>query len=337
VLSNKINVGDKIIGQGSRPYIIAEAGSNFSQDLTIAKRLVEVAAQSGADAVKFQLFRADALYPNHDGLYETFKSIELNPDWVIVLNEYAGECGINFLASAFDHESVDILESVGVNAHKIASSETTNLPLLHYIATRGKPLLISTGMCDMVDIREAINVCMGADNTDIALMQCGAMYPLPLNHTNLRTLTVFQQEFGCPVGFSDHTLGFASAVTAVGLGATVFEKHFTLDRTMNGPDHFYALEPDELKDYVKSIQDGYQSLGSSFKEMLPDEKLNGRREGLYASRDLNPGEILTEEDLITKRPAIGLRARYRSAVCGAKLISSVASDEPILWKDLKFY
>jgi sialic acid synthase SpsE len=337
MLKKQININGRLIRHDKPPYIIAEAGSNFSQDLDIAKRLVEVAAQSGADAVKFQLFRADALYPNRDGLYETFKSIELHPDWVVVLNEYASECGIVFLASAFDPGSVDVLEDVGVSAHKIASSETTNLPLLHYIATKGKPILMSTGMCDMVDIHEAVNVCAAVGNDNIALMQCGAMYPLPSEYANLRTITTYKQVFGCPVGFSDHTLGYASAITAVGLGAAVFEKHFTLDRTMEGPDHFFALEPDELKHYVKSIQEGHQSLGASIKDMLPDERLHGRREGLYASRDLKPGEILTEGDLVTKRPAIGLRARYRSVVCGAELVASVGSDEPIFWKDLKFY
>ena len=336
MLSKQITIDDRIIGQDRSPYIIAEAGSNFSQDLDIAKRLVEVAAQSGADAVKFQLFRADVLYPNRDGLYETFKSIELNPDWVAVLNEYARECGVTFFASAFDPRSVDVLADVGVAAYKIASSETANLPLLHYIAAKGSPLLISTGMCDMVDIHEAISVCIGSGNTDVALMQCGAMYPLPLEYVNLRTITTLGQVFDCPVGFSDHTLSYASAITAVGLGATIFEKHFTLDRTMEGPDHFYALEPDELKHYVKTIQEGYQSLGTPIKDMLHEERLHGRREGLYASRDLKSGEILTEEDLVTKRPAIGLRARYRSVACGAELVASVGTDEPILWEHLKF-
>jgi sialic acid synthase SpsE len=337
VLREQIDIVGQSIGPGTKPYIIAEAGSNFAQDFNTAKNLIEVAAEAGADAVKFQLFRADALYPNHDGLYETFKEIELNPDWTFLLNQYAQDCGIIFLASAFDSMSVDVLEDVGVGAHKVASSEAANLPLLHYIAKKGRPLLISTGMCDMVDVHEAVNISKAAGNNQIALMQCGAMYPLPTELVNLRTISTLKHVFGCPVGFSDHTLGFASAITAVGLGATVFEKHFTLDKKMNGPDHFYALEPNELKDYIKMIHDGYLSLGTSVKEMLPDEKFHGRREGLYSSRQINPGERIEKKDLLVMRPAPEIRRRYQYLIEGASVKTPIEAGDPISWDTISLF
>jgi len=336
MLKKECEIAGQSVGGSTTPYVIAEAGSNFNQNLDTARRLIDAAAKANANAVKFQLFRADALYPKLDVLYEVFKSIELNPDWVPKLSDHANGQGIAFMASAFDMGSIDTLESVGVPAHKIASSETADLGFLHYVASKGKPLVISTGMCDMVDVEEAVNVCLGIGNTQVILLQCGAMYPLPADQVHLGVIASFKERFGCPVGFSDHTLGQAAAAAAVGLGATVFEKHFTLDRSAEGPDHFYALEPDELSSYVATVQEAHQSLGSAVKEMLPDEKQNGRREGLYAARDLSEGETISLSDLITKRPAIGIRARYQSSVSGAILTKQVRADEPISWDALAF-
>lgn len=332
----EIEIGGQLVGGNAVPYIIAEAGSNFNQDLDMARRLVDAASNAKANAVKFQLFRADALYPKKDGFYDLFKSIELNPEWVPKLSDHARDQGMEFMASAFDKDSVDILEGAGVSAHKIASSETTDLPFLHYVASKGKPMVISTGMCDLVDVEEAVNVCLGVDNSKIILLQCGAMYPLPAEQVHLRVIASFRERFGCPVGFSDHTLGQAAAAAAVGLGATVFEKHFTLDRSLEGPDHSYALEPEELASYVAGIQEAHRSLGSCTKEMLPEEKQNGRREGLYAARDLNKGDVLTAADLIIKRPALGLRARYQTCVVGAIITRSICADAPITWDVLAF-
>lgn len=336
MLLNKFAIAGCPVGGQSSPYIIAEAGSNFNQNLDTARGLIDVAADSGANAVKFQLFSADVLYPNGGELHDTFKSIELNPDWVPVLDRHARERGIALMASAFDRGSVDILEKINVPAHKIASSETTNLAFLHYVASKGRPIIISTGMCDMVDVEEAVNVCLGAGNRQVILLQCGAMYPLPPDLANLRVVAAFAERFCCPVGFSDHTLGQAAAVAAVGLGATVFEKHFTLNRKSQGPDHFYALEPGELKAYVAALREGHQALGSPTKEMLPKERELGRREGLYAARDLAEGETLGAEDIVVRRPAVGLRARYGKMLLGARLTRKVGKDEPLTWDAIVF-
>ncbi len=324
------------IGEHTSPYVIAEVGSNFNQNLDTAKRLIDVAAAAKANAVKFQLFRASLLYPNGGELHDIFKSIELNPDWVPDLAKHAADQGVHFMASAFDMESVDVLEAVNAPAHKIASSETTNLAFVHYVASTGKPVVISTGMCDMVDVEEAVNVCLGAGNQQVILLQCGAMYPLPPDLANLRVVAAFANRFSCPVGFSDHTLGQIAAVAAVGLGATVFEKHFTLDRKSKGPDHFYALEPEELKSYVAVIHEAHKSLGSAKKEMLPKERELGRREGIYVVRAMSAGERIGKGDVSVKRPALGLRARYASSIVGAVLTRPIEKDQPLTWDMLSF-
>ncbi len=333
---NKLTIAGIPVDVADAPYVIAEVGSNFNQSLDSARTMIDVAADAGANAVKFQLFRANFLYPDGGELYDIFKSIELDPDWIPELEKHARNCGVHFMASAFDRQSVDVLEAAGTPAHKIASSETTDLPFVHYVASKGKPVIISTGMCDFVDVEEAINVCLGAGNEQVVLMQCGAMYPLPIELANLRVISSFATRFDCPVGFSDHTLGQTAAITAVGLGASILEKHFTLDRSSEGPDHFYALEPEELTSYISAVREAYQCLGSPLKELLPKERELGRRDGLYVGRDMTKGEVLSKADLVTKRPAVGLRARYAPVVEGASLSMAVIKDQPVTWDILDF-
>lgn len=336
MLENELNIGGTLVGSSAAPYVIAEVGSNFDKNLDKARKLIDVAKESGANAVKFQLFRADVLYPSRNGLYDIFKSIELDAEWVPVLDKHAREQGLHFMASAFDMDSVDVLEALKPLAHKVASSETTNLGFLYKLASTGKPMIISTGMCDMVDVEEAVNICLGAGNNQVVLLQCGAMYPLPNALANLRVIQSLARNFNCPVGFSDHTLGEVAAITAVGLGATVFEKHCTLDKKGEGPDHFYALEPDELKSYVSAIREAHEALGSSEKQMLPKEREQGRREGLYLARNMVKGETITAADIVIKRPAVGLRARYANAVVGATLCQAVEKDQPLNWNALSY-
>lgn len=335
-MNTELVIGGQPIGIAAPPYVIAEAGSNFNQSLDTARRLIDVAANARANAVKFQLFRSDVLYPNGGELYDIFKSVELSQDWVPILKQHAEYRGLTFLASAFDRESVDLLDALGVAAHKVASSETTNLGFLHYMASRGKPLIVSTGMCDMVDVQEAVNICIAIGNTRVGLLQCGALYPLVPEQANLRVIPAYATRFGCPVGFSDHTLGFATAVTAIGLGASIFEKHFTLDRNSRGPDHFYAMEPKELESYIALLRESHSALGSSDKQMLPQEREVGRREGLYAVRDLAAGETLHSKDIALRCPAVGLRARYSNVVIGAQVLRPVAKDQPLTWELLGF-
>lgn len=336
MLKRHFEIAGTPVGDAASPYVIAEVGSNFDKNLDRARKLIDVAASAGANAVKFQLFRADFLYPGGGELHSIFKSIELDPEWLPQLDKHARGQGLHFLASAFDAGSVDLLEAIKTPAHKVASSETSNLGFMAKLASTGKPLIVSTGMCDMVDVEEAVNVCLGRGNNRVVLLQCGALYPLPSELANLRVIQTLAQRFDCPVGFSDHTLGLVAAVAAVGLGATVFEKHFTLDKAGAGPDHFYALEPDELKAYIAAIREAHKALGSREKQLLPKEREVGRREGLWFARDMAAGETVTSADLVVRRPAIGLRARYVAAVVGAKLSRSVEKDQQIGWDVLAF-
>jgi len=336
MLTQEVEIAGIKVGLGFRPYVIAEIGSNFDQNLDQARRLIDAAADAKVQAVKFQLFQADLLYPSGGEMHSIFKAIELKKDWVPLLASHAEERGVHFLASAFDLDSVAALEDVGVLAHKIASSEIVNLPFVHRLASTGKPLFISTGMCDMVDIEEAVNICREAGNTKIILMQCGAVYPLPPEQAHVRVLPGWIERFCCPVGFSDHTLGRAAALVAVGVGARVFEKHCTLNRRGKGPDHFYAMEPKELKEYGELLQEAYQALGSPDKEMLPKERELGRREGVYAARDLAPGEVIRAEDVCIRRPALGIRARYLSSVVGAQVDRGIQKDQPLFWGGITY-
>ncbi len=333
-LSPAFEVAGKTVGGKARPYFIAEAGSNFDQDLDTARRLIDIASEAGADAVKFQLFRADVLVPDGGETHAAFKAVELNPDWVPALSHHAKERGIAFLASAFDRESVEVLEGVGVPAHKIASSETTNLPLVDAVAATGKPVFMSTGMCDIVDVQEAVDRCLSRNNPDIAVLQCGAMYPLPPQHAHLRVIDLYRDMFGGPVGFSDHSLGTALPLAAIACGANVIEKHFTYDRTASGPDHFYALEPDELVQVIRDSEAVFSALGDAHKEMLPSEREFGRREGLYAARDIPSGKILEDDDIEVRRPALGLRRRYLAEATGMRAAHNIPAGTPLEWKNL---
>ncbi len=318
----------------NRPYIIAEIGSNFNQSLMKAKELIKVASDCNANAVKFQLFKSEELYPDKKGLYKIFKEIELNPEWISKLKSYSKRLGLDFIVSPFDMKSVDILEKANLDIYKIASSETTNLSLLRYIAKKNKPIIISTGMCDMIDIEEAIEVVKNQGNLQLSLLQCGSVYPLPIKYTNLKVISSLSKRFNVPIGLSDHTLNNIAGITAVGLGACIFEKHITLNKSDLGPDHFYAQEPHEFKNYVRDINDAYKCLGSSKKVMLEEEKRIGRREGLYAAKNLTKGSLLKEKDLIIKRPALGIRSRFYNSVLGSKVRKNIKKNEPINWNNL---
>ena len=333
-LKPAFEVAGKRVANGERPFVIAEAGSNFNQSLDTGYALIDVAAESGADAVKFQLFRPESLYPPGTKEHDAVKAVTLNPDWVPRLAAHAKARDIAFMASAFDTASVDILEAAGVPAHKVGSSEATNIPLLAHMAATGRPIFLATGMCDMVDVHEAVAVCTAQGNRRIALMQCGAMYPLPPELANLKVMDLYRETFGGPVGFSDHTLGLAAAIAAVARGAAVIEKHFTLDRSAEGPDHSYALEPQDLKRLVAEMREAHLALGAPEKEMLPEERRFGRRNGLYAARDIAAGETISAADVAVRRPALGLRARHRDAAIGARARRPMAAGDPIDWDNL---
>lgn len=329
-LAATIRVGDSVIGRGGT-YVIAEIGSNHDQSLDTGRELIVTAARAGADAVKFQLFSADALYPRDTEMWRLFRAVELSPDWLDPLAREAREHGVDFFVSVFDATSLEHAAAARVPALKVASSETTNLRLLAGMARVGVPLLISTGMCDFVDVIEAVDVARREGNLAVALLQCGAVYPLDVSDVNLRVMDSFRSIFGCPVGLSDHTLGIATAIAAAARGADVVEKHVTLSRSGTGPDHSYALEPTDFASMVSGIREAGVALGGSEKRMLRPERELGRRDGLYAQRTIAPGDLITEDDIAVRRPAVGIRARHRSSVIGARVRVRVEKGEPIGW------
>jgi N-acetylneuraminate synthase/N,N'-diacetyllegionaminate synthase len=335
-MTGKVQVGDKWVGEGERTFIVAEVGSNHDQKLAQAKQLIEATAATGADAVKFQFFSADSLYPPGSESNAVVKQFELPPEWLPDLAAYSKACGLIFFASPFFFEAVDALAEVDVAAYKVASSETTNLPLLKRIAAKGRPVLLSTGLCDLSDVHEAIEAIHSEGNTEIVLYQCTSRYPTEPQYSNLRVMDTLRTAFQVPVGLSDHTLGFVVPVAAVARGACSVEKTFTLSNSLPGPDHSYALEPSEFKKMVEAIRTTEEALGSPIKTMLPEEaEVDTRRDCIRAVRDIEAGEVISNELLTVARPAHGgIRPRYISAILGRKARVSISKGEPIAWENI---
>jgi len=330
-----IKIGNKSIGEGKPVFIIAEAGSNHSQKLSQAKELIDAASGSGADAVKFQLFSAQELYSKDNPIFKVMKENEFPRDWLNELINYAKKKGIIFLASPFDKKAVDLLAKAKSPAIKWASSETVNLKFLRYAALTRMPLLISTAMCNIADIYEAVEVAKGAGNQDVALLHCTALYPAKPKDVNLYAMDTLKAAFGLPVGYSDHTLGIGVPIAAVARGACIIEKHFTLSKKLKGSDHFYALEPDELKNMVEAIREVQVCFGSSVKEMLPEEKKYARRESLIAKKSISKNAVLEEGMFLNSRPAGGIEPRFLNVIIGQKIKKNIKKGGLIKWEYIR--
>lgn len=303
-------------------FIIAEAGVNHNGSIEIAKRLIEEAAKAGANAVKFQSFRAEKLVTknaqkasyqkettgNEEGQYEMIKRLELDYHKHEELMDYAKEKGILFLSSPFDLESIDLLERLGLEIFKIPSGEITNYPYLVKIASLRKKIILSTGMANLSEIEDALEVLQKHGAKDITVLHCNTEYPTPMEDVNLSAMLTIRDAFKVPVGYSDHTEGIEIPIAAVAIGAKVIEKHFTLDKLMEGPDHRASLEPKELQAMVAAIRNIEQAMGNGKKTPSDSEKKNKAvvRKSIVAARDIREGELLTEENLTVKRPAGGL-------------------------------
>lgn len=330
-MNDRVRVGNRWIGDDEPTFLIAEAGSNHDRKWDQAKQLVEAAAEAGADAVKFQMYAAEDLYPRGTPSYEAVKSCELPREWVARLAEYSEKCGLVFLASPFSRDAVDCLERVNTPAYKWGSSETVNLSLLKYAAAKHKPLLLSTGMCDLADVHEAIEVVRSEGNPGIILLQCTSLYPTEPRHVHLRAMDTLRAAFHLPVGFSDHTTDLVIPAVAVARGACVIEKHLTISRHLTGPDHAYALEPAEFKRMVEYIRTTEASLGSPVKTFLPEEAEAARRTSIRAARNIRAGEVLTVDVLVVERPGEGIRPRLLNAVVGLRTRQAIAKLEAITW------
>lgn len=334
----------------SRCVVIAEAGVNHNGQLSVARGMVDVAAAASADAVKFQTFGASriasarapkARYQRQTGgdresQVAMLQRFELTKAAHVELSGLCHELGIEFLSTPFDEASVDLLEEVGVRRYKIASGEATNAPLLAYVGKMRKPVILSTGMCTLSEVEHAVRTLDDAGAHEITLLHCTSSYPADPAEANLRAMESLRLAFGLPVGYSDHTLGTEVACAAVALGATVIEKHFTLARSLPGPDQQTSMEPGELTAFVAAIRRVEAALGDGFKRLMPgeaDTRLAARR-SLTVARDLGAGTVIRREDLAVKRPGNGISPTELDRVVGRRLAVSVDADHTLTWEDL---
>jgi sialic acid synthase SpsE len=311
--------------------VIAEAGSNHDQDKQNAFELVQVAADSGADAVKFQLFTADKLYSKSVSkeIYEATKKAELPLDWIPEIIDKCKSNEIMFLGTPFDIDSIDILDNANVPMFKWASGEIDNIDLLRYAAKKSKPMIISTGMCDMSTIEAAIDTVVEENNNKIALLHCISIYPTRVEDVNLRMMDTLSNAFGYPIGFSDHTIGSSVPIAAVARGAKILEKHFTLNKNLKSPDHPFSLRPNELKDLVTRIREVSSSLGKSQKQIIENEKPIAKiaKRSIVASQFLSKGTKLNADTITTKRPGTGILPRFSPFIIGRSVNKDIMKDQ----------
>lgn len=329
----------------ARTFVIAEAGVNHNGDPGLARALVDAAVAAGADAVKFQTFTVDRLVTRRaataeyqqratggvQSQYEMLARLELSPAAHQTLFTYCAEVGIEFMSTPFDPESARYLKRLGVRRIKISSGDVTNLPMLEVVGALGLPVILSTGMADMAEVQAAVAALRRAGTTDLAVLQCVSNYPADPAVTNLRVMDTYARVFGAPVGLSDHSTGTAVAIAAAARGAAYIEKHFTLDRTLPGPDHQASLLPDELRALVAAIREVESALGDGVKRPAASELpvRDVARKSLVAARDLPRGVVLTREDLDVLRPGTGLSPAALPAVLGRRTTRAIPHHTPI--------
>lgn len=326
-------------------FIIAEAGVNHNGSLELAKKLVDAAKDSGADCVKFQTFISENLVTKNankaeyqekaakvqESQFEMLKKLELSFDDFIELNDYCMSKNIEFMSTAFDLESIKFLSTLDMSKWKVPSGEITNLPYLLEIAKLRKHVILSTGMCTLTEVQCAIDVLNENDIVDLTVLHCTTDYPTPVSDVNLKAMLTIKEEFNVKVGYSDHTVGIEVPIAAVALGATIIEKHFTLDRNMEGPDHKASLEPQELKAMVNSIRNIELALGTGIKQPSKQELHNLviARKSIVAKKFIKSGELFCEENLTVKRPGNGISPMQWFEIIGERALRDFAEDELI--------
>ena len=347
-MQNTILVKNKEIGGNNSVFIIAELSANHLQKFDNAVKIVKAAKEAGADAIKLQTYTPDTITIDcnndyfqikqgtlWDGqtLYELYKKAYTPWEWQPKLKKIAEEEGLIFFSSVFDKTAVDFLEKINVPAYKIASFEITDIPLIEYVASKGKPIIISTGIATLSDIEEAVNACKRKGNEQIALLKCVSAYPTPLEDVNLRNIPNLADTFKTVVGLSDHTLGISVPIASIALGASIIEKHLTLDRKLGGPDAAFSLEPDEFKAMLKSVREVEKALGKISYELT--EKMKRSREfsrSLFVVKDIKAGEVFTEENTRSIRPGYGLHPKYYDIVLGKKVKTNIEKGTPLKWE-----
>ncbi len=342
-----MDVNGRRIGVGNPCFIIAEVGSNHNCDLKLALELIDAAAAAGADAVKFQLFKGERHYSRRTPPFEylvkqgiqrnivdLLKELELPVEWLAKLKAHARKRRILFFSSVTSCEDVDFLDKINIPLYKLASFEIVDLPLIKYMAQKGRPMILSTGLCTIGEIEDAYLTCREAGNTQLAFLQCASVYPAQPQIMNLKVMRTIGEAFQVPVGLSDHTLGIHIALAAVAMGACIIEKHFTLSCKLKGPDHSFAIEPLELKSMVSQIRDIESALGSGIKggaSVDEQEMFEKARRSIHACIKIPINTKITESMLTVKRPGYGIKPKFLDLVVGRKARVTIEEDEAVLW------
>ncbi len=343
----KVKIGKAEISEDSPTFIVAELSANHCQDFELAKETIHAIKEAGADAVKLQTYTPDTITIDADAedfiikgsrlwdgiaLYDLYKKAYTPWEWHYELKELAEKLGLIFFSTPFDKTAVDFLEKLDVPAYKVASPEILDIPLIEYIASKGKPVIISTGIATLGDIEEAVNAFKRMGNDQIILLKCVSAYPTPLEEVNLKTIPNMAETFGCIVGISDHTLGISVPIAAVALGARLIEKHFILSKDIDSPDKEFSLTPEEFKEMVKAVREVEKALGKVSYELT--EGMKKSREfarSLYVVRDMKKGEVFTEQNVRSIRPGYGLHPKYLKDVLGRKAKKDIKKGTPLSW------
>ena len=345
-MNPQIAIAGRNIGAEHAPYVIAEMSANHNGNIETAFKIIEAAKQAGADAVKLQTYRPDTITLNCDAedfrirgglwdgktLYELYEEAHMPWEWHAPLFAHARKHGITIFSSPFDNTAVDLLEDVNAPAYKIASFEAVDIPLIKYVASTGKPMIISTGMADAEEIREAIDAAREGGCKELAILHCVSGYPAPAEDYNLRTIPDMIQRFGLVTGLSDHTLDNTTAITSVAMGASIIEKHFTLDRKGGGPDDSFSLEPAELAALCKGSKTAWAALGKVDYGRKSSEQGNVKfRRSLYFVEDMKAGEVITSDTVRSVRPGFGLAPKHYDTVLGKPINRDASVGTPFTW------
>lgn len=351
-MNPKLSIAGRNIGLDHAPYVIAEMSANHNGNIETAFKIIEAAKQAGADAVKLQTYRPDTITLNCDSedfrirgglwdgrtLYELYEEAHMPWDWHAPLFAHARKHGITIFSSPFDNTAVDLLEDLNAPAYKIASFEAVDIPLIKYVASTGKPMIISTGMADAQEIQEAIDAAREGGCKELAILHCVSGYPAPAEDYNLRTISDMIQRFGLVTGLSDHTLDNTTAITSVAMGASIIEKHFTLNRSGGGPDDSFSLEPADLAALCKDSKTAWAALGQVDYGRKSSEEGNVKfRRSLYYVKDLKAGDVITEDAVRSVRPGFGMAPKYLHQVIGQILIENVIRNSPVSERSLRSF
>ena len=349
-MSATITIAGRVVDPGHPPYVIAEMSANHNGDLNQALKIIDAAQKAGADAVKIQTYRpgtitlkseapdfqiTEGLWAGHS-LYDLYEWAHTPWEWHEALFAHAAKRGITMFSSPFDPTAVDLLEELGAPAYKIASFEAVDLPLIRYVASKGKPMIISTGMADESEIREAVDAANAGGCVQLALLHCVSGYPAPASDYNLKTLEDMAERFGVPVGLSDHTLDNTTAIASVALGACIIEKHLTLDRTGGGPDDSFSLEPHEFAALCSGARTAWEAVGAVDYGRKSSELGNVKfRRSLYFVQDMKAGEVVTAASLRSVRPGYGLAPKMLDKIIGKRVLKDTSKNTPVRQENIE--